>query len=720
MAASARPAAAQYTAPLLEKDLLSAAPGIVINVQFDGNDSLSDAELQTVVSTKVPSWFSRTIYHIPFIGSALGSTWDTIDYVKLQHDTAMLNQYYKDHGFLMAKSSFEVRAKKEDIQAYQDWLRRRAAYRIPPTDDKGPLLHDTVIFHIFEGPPYIIRRVTFTGLEALPEEFQPELTEHVTLKSDTRWNIEAEGAEAARIDSIMRENGFPFFNRDSTVVINNLGTTTVNVEYFYTTGPRLKFGPTHIVYDTNAAERRGVSYKVIHKELLTDSGQWYKQSLVQRSEANLQHLNAFEMVVVSLDTSVLGVPPDSIPDGTAVPVRVFLRPRLRAEITPGIYAGMGSQGGVFGVTGNYTNRNLTGKADNVSGTIGWQFLPGTQERRSANVDYVLPAVIGRAPISMGAGYSREQQLPVPGDTTIAEYTTSTVSAHAGSSFILSRLDDRTTLAPDITLQSTKSEAKDPKIKNILPIQQYGLIPAITYQDDRTNDIFNPTSGHLFNGLVDVGVPIPGNISSSQFLRVVPLYKHYLDLSGKGTSVLAGRIRVGRTFLFSPDDPQAVPPPERRFYGGGSNSIRGWPDRTLLVSADTSADPVFGGYNVIEASVEYRWAPFQYEHEWTSWQKLSAPIRFVVFGDAGNVWDNTVDIFKDQKIALSAGIGIRYNMFFGPLRFDWGLKIYDPSGRFTHSNYKSINPSDRGEWIWSNKRTFSPDIMTFQIGIGQAF
>jgi outer membrane protein assembly factor BamA len=708
-------ALAQSTGPLPDRDILSAAPGIVVNLQFDGNDSLSDAELATVTATKVPGWFSRFIYHIPIIGSSIGSTYDTIDYATLQRDTAVLNRYYKDHGFLLAKSTFEVRADRKDIQAYQDWLRKRAAYRVPPTDDRGPLLQDTVIFHIVEGPAFTVSHVTFTGLENMPEEFQPELTEHETLKSGSRWNYEVAGAEAARIDSIMVENGYPYFRRDTMLVMNTIGTTTVNVEYFYKTGPRLKFGPVHIVYDTNTLERTHVADRVILAQLLVDTG-WYRQSLVQRSEANLTHLNAFDLVRVSLDTSYLNSRTDSALDGIAVPVEVFLRLRLRAEVTPGVYAGTGNQGFVIGGTAGYNNRNLTGVADNIDFSLAYQALPSSQKRYSTNLDYTIPYIgLGRIPLATGVGGSYEEQKPVA-DTNVAVYYTTTYSAHVGSSIILSKLDNRTTLSPDITLQKTHSEG-DERIRKVLPLNQYGLIPAISYQDDRTNDVFNPTSGHLFNGLVDVGVPVPGNTASSQFLRAVPLYKQYIDLSNKGVSVIAGRIRLGKTLLFSPDNPSTVPPPERRFYGGGSASVRGWPERSMLVSGDTAADPTFGGYNVVEGTLEWRYAPFQYDHEWTSWQKLSAPIRIVLFYDVGNVWDNTVPM--GSQLAHTVGIGLRYNTLFGPLRFDWGLKLWDPSGQFVHQGYTRIKPSDKGAWIWSHVFA-NPDVMTFQFAIGQAF
>jgi outer membrane protein assembly factor BamA len=313
---------------------------------------------------------------------------------------------------------------------------------------------------------------------------------------------------------------------------------------------------------------------------------------------------------------------------------------------------------------------------------------------------------------VGATYEEQKKVP---DPKVAQYYISTYSGHLGSNIILSRLDDRTTVAPDITFQVTHSEG-DSALHAVLPLNQYSLIPGATYQDDRTNDVFNPTSGHLFNGVVDGGVPLAKQWS--YYIRGVPLYKQYIDLSNKGTSVIASRIRIGKSFIFS-DNPAAAPPPERRFYGGGSTSIRGWPERSMIVSSDTNVNPDLGGFNVLEASVEWRYAPFQYDHEWTSWQKLTSPIRVVLFMDAGNVWDNSVDIIARPKLALTGGVGLRYNTLFGPLRFDWGLKLFDPSGKFQHTGYSRISPTDNGAWIWQHVFA-NPDVMTFQFAIGQAF
>jgi outer membrane protein assembly factor BamA len=217
------------------------------------------------------------------------------------------------------------------------------------------------------------------------------------------------------------------------------------------------------------------------------------------------------------------------------------------------------------------------------------------------------------------------------------------------------------------------------------------------------------------------------VQSSYYIKGVPTGKYYYDLSKKGTSVLAARVQVGMTKLFQPDNPNRVPPPDHRFYSGGASSVRGWPERTLIVSKKTDVPDVtvIGGENTMIATLEWRYAPFTYDAEYTGWQKFSSPLRIVAFYDIGNAWDQGVTPFT--SLAQTVGLGIRYGTPIGPLRFDWGLKLYDPSGEFIHQGYKTIAPGTAGRWLWQEPKFPAniigqrwKDYMSFHFAIGQAF
>ncbi|MBK5721550.1 BamA/TamA family outer membrane protein [Dysgonomonas sp. Marseille-P4677] len=121
------------------------------------------------------------------------------------------------------------------------------------------------------------------------------------------------------------------------------------------------------------------------------------------------------------------------------------------------------------------------------------------------------------------------------------------------------------------------------------------------------------------------------------------------------------------------------PFERRFFSGGSNSIRGWSTRTLgpgsYRSTRSGTDFVNQtGDMKLEFSIENR-------------LKVSDMFEFAQFIDAGNIW--TLFDYIDQpggkfefknfykEIAASYGIGLRLDLDFLLIRFDIGMKAYDP-------------------------------------------
>lgn len=170
----------------------------------------------------------------------------------------------------------------------------------------------------------------------------------------------------------------------------------------------------------------------------------------------------------------------------------------------------------------------------------------------------------------------------------------------------------------------------------------------------------------------------------------------------------GSIEYSRTFYFSkihsvayriglglahPYGNSDVLPFERRFFAGGANSIRGWSTRSLGPGSykrpeGTRSDFVNQtGDMKLEFSIENRY-------------KLTSLFEFAQFIDAGNIWtlkdyENQPDgqfQFKDfyKEIAVSYGLGIRFDLGFLLLRFDAGMQAYDP-GRDQSKRFVLFKP-----------------------------
>ena len=123
------------------------------------------------------------------------------------------------------------------------------------------------------------------------------------------------------------------------------------------------------------------------------------------------------------------------------------------------------------------------------------------------------------------------------------------------------------------------------------------------------------------------------------------------------------------------------PFEKKYYAGGANSLRGWRLRSLGPGSyrDTTSltsYPNNTGDVKIEANLEYRF-------------KLVWLIEGALFMDAGNVWDTHRDDDRPganfafnrfyREIALSGGVGLRFDFKYVILRSDLGMKLRDPAG-----------------------------------------
>src|SRR5690606_3346324 len=138
--------------------------------------------------------------------------------------------------------------------------------------------------------------------------------------------------------------------------------------------------------------------------------------------------------------------------------------------------------------------------------------------------------------------------------------------------------------------------------------------------------------------------------------------------------LATNLRFGR-FLrgaLGPDSNQI--PPERRFYAGGPNSVRGYarnalgPTSYVVLLEDEDEEPIAsatGGTQLLVASGEFR-LPSPYAPDLT---------RLAVFVDAGHVAAAGTDLFSGNPIRFTPGVGLRFLTPVGPFRLDVAYNPY---------------------------------------------
>ncbi|HNZ85060.1 MAG TPA: BamA/TamA family outer membrane protein, partial [Paludibacteraceae bacterium] len=163
-----------------------------------------------------------------------------------------------------------------------------------------------------------------------------------------------------------------------------------------------------------------------------------------------------------------------------------------------------------------------------------------------------------------------------------------------------------------------------------------------------------------------------NIKFSQYIKLDGEYSYtqFLDPSNRIVYHIAMGIGI-------PYGNSSILPFEKRYYGGGANSVRGWQVRTLGPGSYNNN----GITDYMSQSGDMR-ADFNIEYR----TKLVWLLELGAFIDAGNVW--TLLPYGEQvggnfdinniyrEIALGYGIGIRFDFSYFLLRLDWGIKAYD--------------------------------------------
>ena len=176
--------------------------------------------------------------------------------------------------------------------------------------------------------------------------------------------------------------------------------------------------------------------------------------------------------------------------------------------------------------------------------------------------------------------------------------------------------------------------------------------------DGSDDLLDPTRGFRVGLRVSPEISVQNGVKSSY--GKAQLDASYYQPVGEKL-VVAGRVRFGT--ILGTDITNIAP--SRRFYAGGGGSVRGYGFQ-LIGPRDTAGEPS-GGRALSEFSLEAR----------VKTGLLGGAVSLVPFVDAGAVDTTTTPRLRDIKVG--AGIGLRYETNFGPIRIDLGTPLNPSKG-----------------------------------------
>jgi outer membrane protein assembly factor BamA len=709
----------------------------VLSVSFDGNRQVPSALLRNAIETTATTCVSAALQPLCWVGWSKDRHF--LDLRAVAADVFRLRVFYYQHGFR------EARVELDTLRA-----------------DAG--MH--VRFRIDEGRPILVRSVSVDGGAALSG-----IERGLPLRVGQPFNVVEFEATRDSLGARLANRGFANAYVLANYEIPAGGAYAVDVEYLLDTGDPTRFGAIEIT------GLNRVSPDVVARMLTFREGDLFSRQALLRSQRNLFGLEVFRHAEITT--------PRLSDTDSVLPVRVQVnegdmhRIRVGAGISTSDYVNAEGRWISRNFLGGGRRVELRGRVTNIVAEP-LRYLTPPFERctdiycnvaGSAALDFSQPWFFGPSN-TLGTGIFLER-FSLPG-----VYVRTSQGAYAS----LSRnLAGRGAVTAQFRPERTQLQSEGDLIYCVnfiaceereidLLRQPHLLAPlGVAYVLDRSNSLFAPTSGFILR----LDGEYAGSATGSDFAytRLLGEVAHYHDpLRGV---VIASRLRPGWARAGEVAGSGLGLHPQKRFFAGGPNSVRGFPQyrlgpRLLTVNAAaTLARPVdvpgnagagcsaqeinrgtcdisvfarenpgelvvqpVGGSVSLEANVEARFPV---------WRDL---LRGAVFLDFGQVWRHARE-FRPRELEFTPGVGIRYFSPVGPIRIDVGYnsgraellpvmttevcdasmtpcgpilpgEAYDPARLANRRTLRALPPV-----LWQPYGSFV-DRLQFHFSIGQAF
>ncbi|AZB53991.1 outer membrane protein assembly factor [Cereibacter sphaeroides] len=495
----------------------------------------------------------------------------------------------------------------------------REAAQIPPLD--APETIGTIIVQVQVGPPFRFGAARVAPLAPetkMPDGFRTGERARSTLVQD---------AVSAAADG-WRSAGFAKVDVGSQTVVADHARRTLDADVRMAPGPRLRFGDLRINGEQRMSERR------IRKIANLPTGETYDPEELADSADRLRRTGVFRSVSLTEDETVTA--PDLLGITATVVEELPRRYSFGVEVS--------SLEGAT-ISGQWIHRNLLGGGERLTVTGEVDNLGAS----NSGVDYRL-------------GVTLDRPATPTADTTL------------GFGVLVERLDEEDYLADTVSLSTTLTRLFSKRLTGSLGVgytysdveddfgsyvYEYVSLPGTLVWNSRDNDL-NPTEGFYvaagatpFAGMGDTGSGGQLTLDSRAFVGFGNEDRPF---------VLAGRLQAGAVL-----GPELIETPRNYlFYSGGGGTVRGQPYQSLGVRPDpTDPDYKIGGTRFAAVSAELR-AP------------ITRRIGVVAFADAGYVTAEDIDSDRDDWHA-GAGLGLRYDTGFGPIRVDVAAPVGGDTG-----------------------------------------
>ncbi|MFZ1320709.1 MAG: BamA/TamA family outer membrane protein [Ignavibacteria bacterium] len=550
----------------------------------------------------------------------------------LSEDISKLKKFYFDNGFFDVQVDTSVRYDMEEKLAF-------------------------VKFIIQENKRFRIDSIFFNGLEKTSPKAKDLFSKLELVKPNDFYNRKEIVSSTNEIINMLLDNGYmnARLNGDSGTIIHRYNFSPENVlsvsVNFDGTDTLYYFGKTKVKIVDN---KYGVSEDILTEQIEFKEGEIYDNEKKITAERNISKFPIVQSTRIEVE---------KIHENSHVDFIALVTLSQRHEITPSIAAVTLENSFYLGGTIEYLNRYFLGNGRTLSLELNALYNSPELNRILLSTTITQPNLFSNksslTDILTVGFYNREDaQNYYLGNSTNLE-------------FIIPKHSFLTNTLVGLTEEFVRYNFDD---TTKVPFTIFNTILSITLVNDKTDNPFSPTKG-FYNSVTLGSAGVLSRLiidafdpdwTYSQYIPVGSVNKYFLSI-GSPATILATKFIYYENFEYG-DGEKSVPIPSLyRFFSGGSNSLRGWKAKENGILNNTFE----GGNFFLESSIELRQKISPRSKDFT--KNISAAL----FIDFGNVWENN-NLFRWDQIAFSAGFGIRYDLAVGPIRFDIGYIVYDPS------------------------------------------
>lgn len=528
--------------------------------------------------------------------------------------------------FWVKKPVFDEEVLKDDmiriqrLYANNGYYDTKATYELKYNKDNNRV---EIEITIVEGEPVKLTELVVNFKGDLSEKIRKEIFKAIPLKADTIFSPRGYEQTKGVIAEILANNGYPKSEIEGEALVNRR-EKWASAEFTVDPGVIYVFGTISVSGNDT------VKSYIVEREREFKKDEIYSLEKINDTQANIFQLGLFRSVVID--------PVFNEKDQVAN-IEIVVKERKHGSVKIG--GGFGTEDKLRGQV-IWTQRNFFGGGRRLEVAGKFSFITQRVE-----TSLIQPFVAGKnSELSGTLNFQRDDVPSFKGRSFLSTVRLEKnfkdyYSTFGSLNLQFSKIEDSATRTPQERSQENV----------FLTFINMGI------ERDTTDNILNPTRGTVVStGLESSFTALASDVNYLKGTIELRGYKKYYNV------VFAKKLTTGVIQPFGDTGTFDIPI-FKRFFAGGSTSMRGFPFQKLG-PLDDNNDPL-GGNTLLVGSFEVRYP-------------LYGDFGGVTFFDYGNVYSREWD-YDLGDIKYAPGVGLRYDTIIGPIRFDVGYALNPERG-----------------------------------------